>query len=104
MFVCDVIIGDVCVLVVFECAGCETNEEQYECVPGKPQGRVDVPPYSNAVAGSVTEDWDSGMIVLLSCLAIVAVTKVCNELECGPVPNVMAALPNIGSALCSTPL
>ena len=24
-------------------------------------------------------------------------------LECGPMPNVMAALPNIGSALCSTP-
>jgi len=26
-----------------------------------------------------------------------------NELECGPMPNVMAALPNIGGALCSTP-
>jgi len=25
-----------------------------------------------------------------------------NKLECGPVPNVMAALPNIGGALCST--
>ena len=25
-------------------------------------------------------------------------------LECGPMPNVMAALPNIGGALCSTPL
>jgi len=24
-------------------------------------------------------------------------------LECGPVPNVMAALPNIAGALCSTP-
>ena len=24
-------------------------------------------------------------------------------LECGPVPNVMAALPNTGGALCSTP-
>jgi len=24
-------------------------------------------------------------------------------LECGPVPNVMAALPNIDGALCSTP-
>jgi len=23
--------------------------------------------------------------------------------ECGPMPNVMAALPNIGGALCSTP-
>jgi len=25
------------------------------------------------------------------------------ELECGPMPNVMAALPNIGGALCSAP-
>jgi len=25
------------------------------------------------------------------------------ELACGPMPNVMAALPNIGGALCSTP-
>jgi len=25
------------------------------------------------------------------------------ELECGPKSNVMVALPNIGSALCSTP-
>jgi len=25
------------------------------------------------------------------------------ELECGPIPNVMVALPNIGGALCSTP-
>jgi len=25
------------------------------------------------------------------------------ELECGPMPNVMAALPNIGGGLCSMP-
>ena len=25
------------------------------------------------------------------------------ELECGPMPNLMVALPNIGGALCSTP-
>jgi len=25
-----------------------------------------------------------------------------NKLECGPMPNVMVALPNIGGALCST--
>jgi len=24
------------------------------------------------------------------------------KLECGPMPNVMAALPNVGGALCST--
>ena len=26
-----------------------------------------------------------------------------HAVECGPMPNVMAALPNIGGALCSTP-
>jgi len=26
-----------------------------------------------------------------------------NNQKCGPMPNVMAALPNIGGALCSTP-
>jgi len=25
------------------------------------------------------------------------------ELECGPMPNVMVALPNTGGSLCSTP-
>jgi len=35
---------------------------------------------------------------------VTLVTKVDQtELECGPVPNVMAALPNIGGALCSVP-
>jgi len=26
-----------------------------------------------------------------------------NELECGPMPNVMAAMPNIDGAICSMP-
>jgi len=26
-----------------------------------------------------------------------------NQLECGPMPNLMVALPNIGGGLCSTP-
>jgi len=26
-----------------------------------------------------------------------------DKLECGPMPNVMATLPNIGGALCATP-
>jgi len=26
-----------------------------------------------------------------------------DQLECGPMPNVMAALPNTGGALCSKP-
>jgi len=30
-------------------------------------------------------------------------TKIQIILECGPMPNVMAALPNIGDTLCSTP-
>jgi len=41
------------------------------------------------------------MITLISVY-----TKDCRikaKLECGPMPNVMAILPNIGGALCSTP-
>ena len=30
-------------------------------------------------------------------------TKQKGKLECGPMPNLMVALPNIGGALCSTP-
>jgi len=30
-------------------------------------------------------------------------TKQYSELECGPMPNVVVALPNVGGALCSTP-
>jgi len=29
--------------------------------------------------------------------------KIFKKLECGPMPNVMAALPNTDGALCSTP-
>ena len=29
--------------------------------------------------------------------------EIMKELECGPMPKVMVALPNIGGALCSTP-
>jgi len=30
-------------------------------------------------------------------------TEASEKLECGPMPNLMVALPNIGGALCSTP-
>jgi len=30
-------------------------------------------------------------------------SELITQLECGPMPNVMVALPNIGGALCSTP-
>jgi len=33
----------------------------------------------------------------------VAILTLLFKLEYGPMPNVMAALPNIGGALCSTP-
>ena len=38
-------------------------------------------------------------------LALVFLYAVQNiqKLECGPMPNLMVALPNIGGALCSTP-
>jgi len=38
-----------------------------------------------------------------SLLQPVLVVKLCCKLECGPMPNLMAALPNIGGALYSTP-
>jgi len=33
----------------------------------------------------------------------VALLQKKEELECGPMPNLMVALPNIGGAFCSTP-
>jgi len=35
--------------------------------------------------------------------AVQRITHAFQQLECGPKLNVMAALPNIGGALCSTP-
>jgi len=38
------------------------------------------------------------------CVLIFQISCKCNiKLECGPMPNLMVALPNIGGALCSTP-
>jgi len=34
---------------------------------------------------------------------VMALSLIYVKLECGPMPNVMVALPNIGGALCSTP-
>jgi len=31
------------------------------------------------------------------------ILQIVQQLECGPMPNVMAALPTTGGALCSTP-
>jgi len=36
-------------------------------------------------------------------VAVLGCIRMKTKLECGPMPNVMAALPNIGGALCSTP-
>jgi len=36
-------------------------------------------------------------------IVIEIVIEIYMKLECGPVPNVMVALPNICGALCSTP-
>ena len=35
--------------------------------------------------------------------AILYTTQTQQKLKCGPMPNVMVALPNIGGAVCSTP-
>jgi len=42
-----------------------------------------------------TKNWQLGSLIYC--------TELKNKPECGPMPNVMAALPNIGGALCSTP-
>jgi len=34
---------------------------------------------------------------------VVMLLRYIHKLECGPMPNVMVALPNIGGALCSMP-
>jgi len=40
----------------------------------------------------------------LFCMAAICwIDKNKIQLECGPMPNLMVALPNIGGALCSTP-
>jgi len=43
------------------------------------------------------------MVYIQSATAEIRRGKKEEELECGPMPNVMTALPNIGGALCSTP-
>jgi len=43
-------------------------------------------------------DWKQTCCVLCICAA-----KTWTKLECGPMPNLMVALPNIGGVLCSTP-
>jgi len=35
------------------------SEEQHDCIPNRPRGRIDVPPYNQVVSDSVTEDWDT---------------------------------------------
>jgi len=37
------------------------------------------------------------------CLRTAVLLQDNAKVECGPMPNVMVALPNIGGALCSTP-
>ena len=43
------------------------------------------------------------MIEVYKKLNAALTTIIYKQLESGPMPNVMAALPNIGGALCSTP-
>jgi len=38
-----------------------------------------------------------------SAIVLIHIPETVTKLECGPMPNVMAAMPNIGCALCSTP-
>jgi len=47
--------------------------------------------------------WTGSMVDTQSATADIRRAKKEKELECGQMPNVMVALPNIGGALCSTP-
>jgi len=39
----------------------------------------------------------------LNCCFMLPTGVINRQLECGPMPNVMVVLPNVGGALCSTP-
>jgi len=47
-----------------------------------------------------TSGWED-TVTLIMCKVRATVNDSSIKLECGPMPNVMAALPNIGGALCS---
>ena len=44
-----------------------------------------------------------GEYIRIAIRIIVSYVVIDCQLECGPMPNLMVALPNIGGALCSTP-
>ena len=51
------------------------------------------------VYGTLLAKWRIGFAATGSSVE----TVLCSTIECGPMPNVTAAMPNIGGALCSTP-
>jgi len=52
----------------------------------------------------VTDRRTDGIAIASTALAMRYIAARCKKtLECGPMPNVMAALPNIAGAVCSTP-
>jgi len=57
-----------------------------------------MPPQQPRAEHSDYKIWESYSNVSMS-----RESKTLNKLACGPMPNVMAALPNIGRTLCSTP-
>ena len=42
-------------------------------------------------------------MLISNILSLYAHLQFIRKLECGPMPNLLVALPNIGGALCSTP-
>jgi len=59
-----------------------------------------VMPTANYLILLVSQLWVSKIFESMMPLQKRQINK---QLECGPMPNVMVALPNIGGALCSTP-
>ena len=56
---------------------CElASDEQYDCMEGQSKGCVDIPPYNRVPDGSVSEDWDTGMITQISYLLYLAIAVI----------------------------
>ena len=71
---------------------------EFKMVDGRRLKKVEKSPY---LINTLTDGHHATIPLLPNKTANFIKTKL--ELECGPMPNVMAALPNIGGAQCSTP-
>jgi len=82
------------------------NNNQWPCLAGKEEylySAFFAPRYTQSA-----QEWITQFYLQTTCLpghnqCDQRVQQTATKLDCGPMPNVMVALPNIGGALCSTP-